>query len=142
MKVDFFPYLQIYLCGSTKLSSATNGDLMVMGASVELENLEICVLQLDHRPSTTEMTQMGAAVAVECSGLSCLPMLSLGFNEPRYVTAGTLMGMEVSVGEELLMNCVHPLEHLHKNTEMIRMGEGVGAKCHGGFPFLAIHPNG
>ena len=115
---------------------------MVMGASVGLESHEIFALQSDHGPSTTEMTQTGAVEAVECSGRSCLPMPSLGFDEPRYVTAGTLMGTEASAEEELPMKCVHPLDHSRENTEMIQIGDRVGAECHGSSPFPVIHPTG
>ena len=107
-----------------------------------LENLETCVLLSDRKHKTIEMTQMGAVVGAECSGQSNLLIVHPGFNKPRYAIAGLLMGMEVNVGEELRMKYVHLLDLSHKNTEMTRTVEQVAVECHGGFPFLVIHPSG
>ena len=70
--------LQGYHHGFTKHNSATNGDLMVMEASVGEEYHGNCVLLLDQKLSTTEMIQTDDLVVVECSGEYSPLMLNHG----------------------------------------------------------------
>lgn len=134
--------LQVYLRGFTKLSSAINGDLMVMEVNVGLENHDYCVLLLDLKLGTTEMIQIAGLVVVECSGQSYLLMQNHGLEVFRYVIGGMQMEMEASVEEELHNLCVLLLENLLKNTEMIQIVDLEGAECHGSCLFLALHPSG
>lgn len=58
----------MYLHGFTKLNSATNGDPMATEVNVGLESHGNYVLTLAQKPATTEMTQIGDLVVVECNG--------------------------------------------------------------------------
>jgi len=109
---------------------------MVMEVSVGLVNHGSCVLLLDLKPTTTEMTQMDDLVAVECSGQSYLLMQNYGLKESRYVIVGMQMGMEASVEEALQGLCVLLLEALPENTEMIQIIDLGVAECHGSCLFL------
>ena len=87
------------------------------------------MLLSDRKPSTIEMTQMGAVVGAECSGRSKLLIVHVGFNKLRYAIAGMLMEMGVSVGEELRRKYVHLLEISHKNTEMTQTIDHCARLC-------------
>ena len=137
-----FPTLQTYLHGFTRLSSATNGDLMAMVVNVGLENHENCVLMLDQKPNTTEMTQIDGRVVVECSGQLCLQMLNHGLRVSKSVIAGMQMEMVVNVEEEPQLHSVPPLENSLKNIGMTQIVDLVGVGCHGNCLSLAIHPVG
>ena len=142
--MNSFPilYLQMYLCGLTKPSCATDGVQMEMGANVEEECHGICVPPWDHRPGTTGTTRMGVAVDVGCSGHSRPQTLSPGLGRPGYAIAGLLMGMGDSVAVEWQINCVRRLEHIHQNIVTIRMVGVEGAECRGSCLCPAVHPSG
>ena len=76
-----------------------------------LENHGSCVLMLDQKLSTTEMTQMDGRVVAECDGELSPLMLNHGSKVSRYVIAGMQMKTEVSVEERLKLHSVLQLEN-------------------------------
>ena len=137
----FYTTLQIFLhgFGFTKLSSATNGDLMMMLVSVELESHVNCVLTLGQKLSITEMIQMVDLVAVECNGASFPLMLNHGLKVSRSAIDGMQTEMEANVVEELQLRCVPLLEISLRSIEMIQIVEEVGVECHGNCPSQLLH---
>ena len=107
-----------------------------------LENHGRCVLMLDTKPNTTEMTQTDGLVVVECNGQLSLLMLNHGLKVSRYVIVGMQMETVVNVEQRLQLHSVFQLELSLKNTEMIQIGDLVGAECHGNCLSLVIHPGG
>ena len=104
---------------------------MVMGVNVGLENHNYCVLMLDRKPHTTEMTQIIGEVVVECSGPSIPLMLNHGLRVSRYVIAGMQMEMVVNAVEVLQLHSVLLLENLPQNIGTTLIIDLVVAGCHG-----------
>ena len=115
---------------------------MAMVVNAGLENHKNCVLMLDQKPNTTEMTQIDGRVVVECSGESCLQMLNHGLRVSKSVIAGMQMEIVVNVEEEPQLHSVLLLEVLLKNIGMTQMVDLVGVGCHGNCLSLAHHPIG
>ena len=78
---------------------ATGGMQMVMVGSVEVVQLNCCVLQWDLTLPSIEMTQTVGVVDVECHGSFPFLLMHLsGFAMFNFATSGILMVMVVNVG--------------------------------------------